>query len=102
MKKRTLLLVAFLLVAASASASVRISDMNANEVQPKKILKKIPASRPVTLAPAEAETLSKAIAKERGDTEIWLQTSPTSYLAAIARRDFNGRAPLTECFPGER
>ena len=84
MMKKTLLLAAFVLFAASASASVRISDMNANEVQPKKILKKIPASRPVTLAAAEAETLSKAIAKERSDTEIWLQTSPTSYLAGVS------------------
>jgi len=83
-----------LLFATSASASVRISDMGDSD-QSNKILKKAKPVSHVTLAPAEAETLTRAIQKDRKDTENWLQNSPTSYLAAIARRDFGERTSLT-------
>lgn len=47
------------------------------------------------LSAAEADTLLKSYAKDRADTEEWLKSSPTSYLATILRRDFEERASLT-------
>src|SRR5437867_324924 len=47
------------------------------------------------MSAAEADTLLKSYAKDRADTEEWLKTSPTSYLATILRRDFEDRASLT-------
>ncbi len=44
---------------------------------------------------AEADTLLKAYAKDRAETDEWLKTSPTSYLATILRRDFQDRTSLT-------
>jgi len=44
---------------------------------------------------AEADTLPRYYAKDRAETEEWLKSSPTSYLATILRRDFGGRASLT-------
>ena len=44
---------------------------------------------------AEADTLLKFYAKDRADTEEWLKTSPTSYLATIMRRDFGNGSSLT-------
>ena len=95
MKKRTLLAALCLLAASTAVASVRISDLDDSGVNVNKIVKKVPAANPVTLAPAEADTLLARILKERTDTEIWLQTAPTSYLAAIARRDFGDKRTLS-------
>src|ERR1041385_2383044 len=37
----------------------------------------------------------KAIQKDRADTEKWLRSDPTSYLAAVARTNFEGRKTLT-------
>ncbi len=37
----------------------------------------------------------EAILKDRLDTEVWLKSSPTSYLATINRVDFAGRTSLT-------
>jgi uncharacterized protein (DUF1684 family) len=42
-----------------------------------------------------ADSLEQAIVKDRLDTETWLKSSPTSYLAAITRRDFDSRSTLT-------
>jgi uncharacterized protein (DUF1684 family) len=47
------------------------------------------------LSAAEADTLLKLYTKDRTETEEWLKTSPTSYLATILRRDFEDRASLT-------
>src|SRR5881409_2103428 len=47
------------------------------------------------MSAAEADTLLKSYAKDRADTEEWLKTSPSSYLATIQRRDFEDRASLT-------
>src|SRR5882672_12450827 len=47
------------------------------------------------MSAAEADTLLKSYAKDRTETEEWLKTSPTSYLATILRRDFEDRASLT-------
>jgi uncharacterized protein (DUF1684 family) len=50
---------------------------------------------PVALANTrEADSLRAAYAADRADTEKWLRTSPTSYLAAVGRTDFAGKASL--------
>jgi len=51
--------------------------------------------RPVTLDPAAAEKIIAEIRKDREDTEAWLRGSPTSYLAAVDRVDFNQAKALT-------
>lgn len=93
MKRGFLAVLLALLTAAPVRASVSISDMG-NQDQSAKILKKVKAVGHATLAPGEADTLTKAIEKERADTQSWLQNSPTSYLAAIARRDFGSKTSL--------
>jgi uncharacterized protein (DUF1684 family) len=47
------------------------------------------------LSAAEADTLLKSYAKDRADTQEWLKSSPTSYLATVQRRDFGDRPWLT-------
>jgi len=42
-----------------------------------------------------SDTLVAAIRTDRADTETWLRTSPTSYLAAVSRVDFDNRRELT-------
>lgn len=55
---------------------------------------------PVRLASAERDSLVRAIAQDRADTELSLRTGATSYFAAVSRVDFGsartlvvGRAP---------
>src|SRR6266699_50565 len=48
-----------------------------------------------TMSAAEADTLLKSYAKDRTDTEEWLKSKPTSYLATILRRDFGNNTSLT-------
>jgi uncharacterized protein (DUF1684 family) len=50
---------------------------------------------PVTLSPAQRETVLKEIAKDRAETEQWLKSDITSYLATVDRRDFEQRKTLT-------
>ena len=50
---------------------------------------------PPGMSAVEADTLLKYYAKDRTDTEEWLKSSPTSYLATILRRDFGSRVSLT-------
>ncbi len=52
-------------------------------------------ARPVKLEPAAADSISRAIQKDRGETLDWLKGKPTSYLAAIQRRDFGDKTVLT-------
>jgi uncharacterized protein (DUF1684 family) len=52
-------------------------------------------ARPVKLTKAAADALIKEIQKERADTEAWLRSDPTSYLATIDRRDYAGKNTLT-------
>ncbi|MBI1795595.1 MAG: DUF1684 domain-containing protein [Candidatus Eisenbacteria bacterium] len=52
-------------------------------------------ARPVVLAPAEAESIATAIAKDREDTRAWLKGAPTSYLATVRRVDFLARTSLS-------
>ena len=52
-------------------------------------------SLPLRLSPAEATVALQAIEKDRVDTQEWLRTDPSSYLATVDRRDFLGKAMLT-------
>jgi hypothetical protein len=51
--------------------------------------------RPAGMSAAEADRLLKSYAEDRAETEQWLKSSPTSYLATVQRRDFENRASLT-------
>jgi uncharacterized protein (DUF1684 family) len=50
---------------------------------------------PVRLTPAERETVTAVILADRAETEEWLRSKPTSYLATVIRRDFEGKSTLT-------
>jgi uncharacterized protein (DUF1684 family) len=51
--------------------------------------------RPIRLTPTEADSLTQAILKDRADTEQWLKSGETSYLATVQRVDFGARKTLT-------
>ena len=53
------------------------------------------AKAPPDMSATEADTLLKSYAKDRTETEEWLKTAPTSYLATILRRDFGNSTSLT-------
>lgn len=50
---------------------------------------------PVTLSPAEADTVRARIERDRADTRKWLESGATSYLATVNRVDFGTKASLT-------
>ncbi len=50
---------------------------------------------PVQLTQAEADSVLAVIEKDRVDTQEWLKGAPTSYLAAVSRRDFGDMETLT-------
>ncbi len=52
-------------------------------------------AHPVKLSASEAAKVLKEIEKDRADTQKWLQSDPTSYLATIDRRDFEQKKTLT-------
>jgi uncharacterized protein (DUF1684 family) len=52
-------------------------------------------ARPVKLSAADAAQALKDIEKDRVDTQKWLQSDPTSYLATIDRRDYEQKKTLT-------
>ena len=52
-------------------------------------------AHPVKLTPTEAAKALQDIEKDRAETQKWLQSDPTSYLATIDRRDFGQRKTLT-------
>lgn len=52
-------------------------------------------ARPVALPAVAADSVRRAIEADRAETLEWLKTSPTSYLATVQRRDFDGRPSLT-------
>ena len=52
-------------------------------------------ARPVQLAKGAAEAAIAALQTDRADTEKWLRSDATSYLATIARRDFGDKKTLT-------
>lgn len=54
-----------------------------------------PAVGPVRLSAGAADSLRAAAEKDRAETQDWLKTSRTSYLATVQRRDFEGKPALT-------
>ncbi len=50
---------------------------------------------PVKLAPAAADSITKAILRDRAETEQWLKSGATSYLATVKRVDFGAKTALT-------
>jgi uncharacterized protein (DUF1684 family) len=52
-------------------------------------------ARPVKLAKAAADAAVKEIMKDRADTEAWLKSDITSYLATVDRQDFGTKKTLT-------
>lgn len=53
------------------------------------------APGPVVLTASERASIIKEIEQDRADTERWLQSDSTSYLATVDRRDFGTRTQLT-------
>ena len=53
------------------------------------------SARPVKLSATEVAAVLKDIEKDRSDTQKWLQSDPTSYLATIDRRDFEQKKTLS-------
>lgn len=51
-------------------------------------------ARPVRLARAVADSIIQAIRKDRAETEAWLKSGATSYLATVQRRDFDDKTTL--------
>jgi uncharacterized protein len=52
-------------------------------------------ARPVKLAKTAADAAVKEIEKDRADTEAWLKSDITSYLATVDRQDFGTRKTMT-------
>lgn len=50
---------------------------------------------PVTLKPDTAAAVTTDLLKTRAESEAWLRSAPTSYLATMARKDFGDKATLT-------
>lgn len=53
------------------------------------------AADPVRLPARAADSLRAAAQKDRAETQDWLKTNKTSYLATIQRRDFENKTALT-------
>lgn len=52
-------------------------------------------ARPVVLSPAAADSVTKLILQDREETQKWLASAPSSYLATVQRRDFDQDTTLT-------
>jgi len=90
---RTLAIVAVLLLAASSRGAHAATSTTTSATT--STTSSAAAKRPPGMSALEADTLLRSYAKDRADTETWLKSSPTSYLATIQRRDFGNRASLT-------
>lgn len=53
-----------------------------------------PAADRATWTSAETDSLLQFYAKDRAETEDWLKSKPTSYLATVQRKDFENRPAL--------
>lgn len=96
MKRSFAPLVGILLLVSAVHASNRITEeVDPSQAERNKVLRKAAAADPFKLNAAEVDTLRAALEKDRADTREWLRTSPTSYLAAIARRDFGNQRTLS-------
>lgn len=52
-------------------------------------------AHPVRLSTDAADAVTRDIQKDRTDTQAWLRSEPTSYLATISRRNFEDKTTLT-------
>jgi uncharacterized protein (DUF1684 family) len=96
MKRLALPALLLLLLVLPALASNKIvEERDPAEEARKKLIKKTAAAEPAQLPAAEVDSLARTLEKDRAETETWLKSSPTSYLAAIARRDFGNERTLT-------
>jgi uncharacterized protein (DUF1684 family) len=59
------------------------------------VLAAIRPASPVHLDTAAADSIRQRIERDRQETRDWLKSKPTSYLATILRRDFEGKGSLT-------
>jgi uncharacterized protein (DUF1684 family) len=80
--------VAIALVAISALGTAVWAQPAAERAMPK-------SAAPVKLSKDAAAAALKDIEKDRADTQKWLQSEPTSYLATVDRRDFGNRKTMT-------
>jgi len=78
MSRLALIALLFTLLPADTAGAARVSPAN-----------------PVKIDRTEADSLTQAILKDRADTEQWLKSSETSYLATVQRVDFGARKTLT-------
>jgi uncharacterized protein len=53
------------------------------------------AAPPAHLPRAVADSITRTIAADRAETERWLRSDPTSYLATVLRRDFGAQPTLS-------
>jgi hypothetical protein len=89
MKRWAFCVVCLLLLHSLAWASNSITETyDPAKAARKKTLKKATEYSPVTLTPAEHDSLQAALQKDREQTQEWLKSAPTSYLAAVSRKDF--------------
>jgi uncharacterized protein (DUF1684 family) len=96
MKRPFLLLLSLTLLAPAVFAGNRITEeFDPSNSARNKAVKHAKVAEPMKLSPAEADTLKLMIEKDRNQTQDWLKTSATSYLAAIARRDFGNQRAVT-------
>jgi uncharacterized protein (DUF1684 family) len=75
-------------IAVAALAAVLSAQAGAGRAAAKPVA-------PVALSKEAAAAALREIEKDRADTQKWLQSAPTSYLATIDRRDFGNRNTMT-------
>ncbi|MGE3844066.1 MAG: DUF1684 domain-containing protein [Vicinamibacterales bacterium] len=73
---------ALITVACSLSAAIAVAGRGRGPADP------------VLLSRAEAADVVRRIEQDRADTERWLRSEPTSYLATIARQNFEDKTTL--------
>jgi hypothetical protein len=89
-----------LLLAVTPAPPVRVVPVEAAGA-PAQPVKPVPAeasgspAAPVKLTPTDAAKALQELEKDRAETQKWLQSDATSYLATIDRRDFGRRRTLT-------
>jgi len=89
MKRWASCVVCLLLLHSLAFASNTITETyDPAKAARKKVLKRAHEASPETLTPVEADSVQAAITKDREQTQEWLKSAPTSYLAAVSRKDF--------------
>lgn len=92
----TVLLATTLIAADTPSRPADRPDINALLARPNTpgVAIVVPAGA-AALTSSATDSIRKSIEKDRAETEEWLRSKPTSYLATIVRRDFGSRRSLT-------